>query len=130
MGAWEKLKLVASRAIFWSYERGSWQYDVIVVLILAFIFLAPAAWFHDRPRLQMTDLRHVPGIVELSHSKNAWTFQVDARLLPSASGPEAEASIRNLLRPRFGERVTIKSVKPILDPRGVVLGYTVAVTSP
>jgi hypothetical protein len=128
--AWEKVRLVASRAIFWSYDRGSWQYDVIVVLILAFIFFAPATWFHDRPQLQLTDLRHVPGIVELSHGKNSWTFEVDARLVPSSSAPEARQSIQELLRPRFKGSMTITSVTPILDPHGVVLGYNVAVTSP
>ncbi len=35
--------------IFWAYERGSWQYDVMVALILAFIFLTPRSFFHDRP---------------------------------------------------------------------------------
>jgi hypothetical protein len=32
---------------YWSYERGSWQYDVMCVLILAFIFLVPATAFDD-----------------------------------------------------------------------------------
>jgi len=53
-----KIKLVVTRSIFWSYERGSWQYDVIVIAILAFIFLSPRSWFNDRPTLQLTDLRH------------------------------------------------------------------------
>ena len=60
-----KIKLVVTRSIFWAYERGSWQYDVIVIAILAFIFLSPRAWFNDRPTLQLTDLRHQQGIVEM-----------------------------------------------------------------
>jgi hypothetical protein len=32
---------------YWSYERGSWQYDVMVFAILAFIFLIPARIFDD-----------------------------------------------------------------------------------
>lgn len=36
------------KMLFWSYERGSWQYDVMCVLILAFIFLAPNRFFHPR----------------------------------------------------------------------------------
>ena len=35
--------------IFWTYERGSWQYDLMSALILAFIFLTPRQFFHDRP---------------------------------------------------------------------------------
>lgn len=30
----------------WSYERGTWQYDLIVLAILAFIFLTPGAFFN------------------------------------------------------------------------------------
>lgn len=34
------------KTLFWSYERGSWQYDVMCVLILAFVFLAPNSLIH------------------------------------------------------------------------------------
>ncbi len=36
-------------AVLWNYERGSWQYDVLCCLILAFIFLIPSSWFDERP---------------------------------------------------------------------------------
>ena len=32
---------------FWSYGRSTWQYDVLCVLILAFVFLTPKAWFDE-----------------------------------------------------------------------------------
>ncbi len=38
------------RTLFWSYERGSWPYDVLVAVILIFVLLTPRNWFHDRPR--------------------------------------------------------------------------------
>src|SRR6266478_1380399 len=38
------------RTFFWSYERGSWQYDVAVILILVFVF-TPKNWFHDQPQV-------------------------------------------------------------------------------
>jgi hypothetical protein len=38
------------RTIFWSFERGSWPYDVFVAVILAFVLLTPREWFHDRPQ--------------------------------------------------------------------------------
>jgi hypothetical protein len=38
---------------FWTYERGSFHYDVMVTLILAFIFLTPRIWnYGDRPQEQ------------------------------------------------------------------------------
>src|SRR5689334_15067116 len=36
------------KTLSWSYERGSWQYDVMCVLILAFVFFAPNKLFHSK----------------------------------------------------------------------------------
>ena len=33
------------KATFWTYPRTSWQWDVLCVLILVFIFLTPKSWF-------------------------------------------------------------------------------------
>jgi hypothetical protein len=32
---------------FWNYSRTSWQWDVLCVLILVFIFLTPKSWFEN-----------------------------------------------------------------------------------
>jgi hypothetical protein len=37
--------------ILWKYERASWQWDVLCLLIMAFIFLTPKAWFDKREKL-------------------------------------------------------------------------------
>ena len=34
-------------AFFWTYERATWQYDLMVVAILAFIWLTPPDWLND-----------------------------------------------------------------------------------
>jgi CDP-diacylglycerol--glycerol-3-phosphate 3-phosphatidyltransferase len=39
--------LVIWRGLFWTYERGSWQYDIMVLLILGFIWLTPPGWLGD-----------------------------------------------------------------------------------
>jgi hypothetical protein len=38
---WRALKNI----VFWSYRRTSWQYDLLCVAILAFVFLTPKSWF-------------------------------------------------------------------------------------
>src|SRR5438876_12265642 len=35
------------KIIFWTYPRTSWQWDVLCVLILVFIFLTPKSWFEN-----------------------------------------------------------------------------------
>ncbi len=37
------------RVIFWTYARGTWQYDILCALILAFIFLTPRDFFAKPP---------------------------------------------------------------------------------
>lgn len=36
--------------ILWNHERGTWQYDVFCLLIIAFIFLTPKAWFAGKKK--------------------------------------------------------------------------------
>jgi hypothetical protein len=37
--------------ILWKFERASWQWDVLCLLIMCFIFLTPKAWFDRKDRL-------------------------------------------------------------------------------
>jgi hypothetical protein len=39
--------LVLWRTFFWTYERATWQYDLWVIVILAFIWLTPPGWLKD-----------------------------------------------------------------------------------
>lgn len=32
--------------INWNYERASWQWDVLCILIMIFIFATPKEWFN------------------------------------------------------------------------------------
>ncbi|GIU81920.1 MAG: hypothetical protein D6687_01690 [Acidobacteria bacterium] len=33
------------KIILWEYKRGTWQYDILCLLIIAFVFLTPKSWF-------------------------------------------------------------------------------------
>ena len=39
--------LVIWRTLYWTYERATWQYDLMVIAILAFVWLTPPAWIGD-----------------------------------------------------------------------------------
>ncbi len=34
-------------AVYWTYDRATWQYDVMVIAILAFVWLTPPDWIGD-----------------------------------------------------------------------------------
>lgn len=123
---WVTIKIVAHRTIFWGYKRGSWQYDLIVIAILAFIFLSPRSWFNDRPTLQLTDLRHIQGIVEIGRVNKEFRYLIDARLVDSL-GQKPEEAVPILLKHYIQRPFTVKTVAAVRDRHDVILGYTVMV---
>ena len=40
-------------AFFWTYERATWQYDLMVIAILAFVWLTPPDWLGDPDRARI-----------------------------------------------------------------------------
>ena len=38
------------KLFFWNYERNTWQWDLLCVAILIFIFLTPHKWFDSSER--------------------------------------------------------------------------------
>jgi len=123
---WSRILLVITRSIFWAYERGSWQYDVIVAFILAFIFFTPRGWFNDRPTFQMTELRHWQGVVEMSRVNKDVRYLVDARLVGSFA-QKPEDAIPIILKQHLPKTFTVKSIDVVRDRQQVILGYTVLV---
>jgi hypothetical protein len=101
------------RFVFWEYKRGSWQYDVIVIGILAFVFLTPRSWFKDQPREnQIEMLSSSPGV-----------YLLDPRLMKDV--PETQWSTRasELLKAKYGKRPPITKVEPVVDAEKEVIGY-------
>lgn len=127
-GAGRKILRALSHTFFWAYERGTWQYDLIVIAILAFIFVTPRSWFDDRPTLQLTDLRRHQGIVEVSRSAEGGHYLVDARLVESMAPRPVEDAVNEILGARVQRPFTINSIDPLVDRRSVLLGYTVVIT--
>jgi hypothetical protein len=90
-----------ARTIFWSYERGSWPYDLMVLAILAFVFVTPRSWFRDQPQ---SNSFHAPGIELTSQDTDAGTrtYRLDATLLnpqkrASRTSPELERETHDIL---------------------------------
>lgn len=43
--------------LLWSYERGTWQYDLLCLLIISVIFILPGRFFGDRDRVAVKATR-------------------------------------------------------------------------
>jgi hypothetical protein len=119
---------ILSRIFFWSYERGSWQYDLAVIAILIFVLLTPSRWFHDQPT------RGVPAasaqVELLSEKGNQQVYKVDTRILtPPEQMPQLQNELHRALQ-RTGSslqngRFEISNVEAIRDAQGAVIAYQV-----
>lgn len=109
--------------VLWSYERGSLHYDIMVTLILAFIFLAPI-WinFKDKPTEHNP---HPSGVVVvLPDGQDGFIYQIEATAVSGASEPEVRQSLLRIIEPIAGE-VSISNYSAVRDSNGQIVGYKV-----
>jgi hypothetical protein len=106
------------RFIMWDYNRGSWQYDVVVALILGFIFLTPSAWFRDRPR---------PANIVMIEGHEGSDVWLAPELMSGVPDSQRLARASALVQNKFGRAFTVVRVQPILDPESEISGYMVQV---
>ena len=72
--------------ILWNYERGTWQYDVFCLLIIAFIFLTPKMWFEKREKLATQTSRLIVKAQDFPLEKN----QLEKRVKELSRNENAE----------------------------------------
>lgn len=103
------------RFLFWDYARATWQYDLMVGLILAFVFLTPRELYRDQPK--------PTHIVRLAAEHGSNVFFVEPQLLETVVEAERGNRVEQELRSRFGQRETVVRVEPILGSEHEVRGY-------
>jgi hypothetical protein len=108
--------------IFWSYERGTIQYDVMVTLILVFVFLSPKLInFKDKP---VEHNPHRTGVAVVPDGQGGLIYQIEAAAVTSQDDGAIRSQLLDIIEPISGE-VSITKVEPIRDGSGHVLSYKV-----
>ncbi len=108
--------------ILWSYERGTIQYDIMVTLILLFVFLSPY-WinFHDKP-VQRNP--HPSGVVVTPDVVGGFIYQIDGAAVTGKDEPTVRSQLLRIVEPISGE-VSIARYEAVRDREGRVLTYKV-----
>jgi hypothetical protein len=124
-----RLGQILSRTFFWSYERGTWQYDVAVILIVVFVLLTPRVWFRDQPE---SGGPAAPGQVQLlSKDGNRLTYRVDARILAPPTRLALQTDLHTALQEALPElhngSFSIAKIEPLHDEQGMIVAYQVEV---
>ena len=58
------------RIFLWTYERATRPYDIIVILILLFIFLVPRGCFEKHPSSEASEASSPAGVKQMPQPSN------------------------------------------------------------
>ena len=125
------LERILQRVFFWSYERGTWQYDVAVILIVVFVLATPTRWFHDQPQVGLP--ANSTQVERLSTGLDGTeTYRVNASVL---APPERTPALSNDLHTALQKAspdlrdgaFSIRKIEAIRDEKGNVIAYQVEI---
>jgi hypothetical protein len=108
--------------ILWQYERGTLHYDIMVTLILAFIFFSPY-WinFQDKP---IAHNPHPTDVVVTPDAEGRLMYQIEAAAITPGDDHAMREQLLHIIAPISGE-VSIVSYEPVSDRHGKVQSYKV-----
>lgn len=111
--------------LLWTHQRGSFHYDVMVTLILLFIFLTPRyVDFKDKP---VQRIPHPIGVIVNPDGQGGLIYQIDAKALKP--GSDVSAQLQKIIEPISGE-IRLVDYKAYSDARGNLKYYEVRARRP
>ena len=104
---------VLRKFFFWNYARNTWQWDVLCVVILIFIFLMPKSWFENGERRGA-----------FAHpSSTASTVLLGPELVENA---QDKGQVEQVVRTLTGRNdIQVLKVRKVVDKDGKARGYEV-----
>ena len=95
------------RLIFWEFPRASWQYDVVVALILGFILLTPREVFKDQPR--------AVNVVQIPGAPGEAVFLIDPSLMRDVAEESRGQRAVELVQKRTGKKMRLTRLETVND---------------
>jgi hypothetical protein len=108
--------------ILWSYERGTIQYDVMVTLILIFVFFSPY-WINFKDKPVERNPHHI-GVVVSPDGHGGFIYQIEGKAIQGKDDASIRGEMLNIIEPISGE-VSITKYESVNDRPGHVQYYRV-----
>ena len=108
--------------ILWQHERGTLHYDIMVTLILIFIFFSPRVInFNDKPIARNP---HPTEVVVTSDAEGRLVYQVAASAVSADDGTPVREQLLRIIEPISGA-VSIISYETVSNQKGKIQSYKV-----
>ena len=113
------IRRVLRSYFYWTLPRGSVHYDVMVTLILLFIFVTPHFWdFGARPTRPGGPLHPIEVIGNDGHGMIVTVEAVDANVPAGASDSVVRKALEKAIEPVTGDAVFIDRWMTVRDAQG------------
>ena len=110
--------------VLWQYERGTLHYDIMVTLILIFIFFSPRVInFNDKP---IARTAHLTDVVVTPDAQGRLVYQIEAGAISPGDDRSVRDQLLKIIEPISGG-VSIVQYDAVRDGRGRVQSYKVLV---
>jgi hypothetical protein len=115
------VKQVLLSYFYWTYSRGSFHYDVMVTLILLFIFLTPhipGFSYNDKPTSAAGLSHPIEVIGDGGHGVIITVQASDANVPANASYAVVKKALRKAIEPITGDAVFVEKWETFTDAQG------------
>ena len=117
-GVWRTIRSY----ILWQHERGTLHYDIMVTLILIFVFFSPRVInFNDKP---VPRDPHLTDVVVTSDAQGGLFYQISAAAITPGDAQSVRNQLLHIIQPISGE-VAIVNYEAVPDGKGKAQSYRV-----
>jgi hypothetical protein len=104
---------------YWTYPRGNVHYDVMVTLILLFIFVTPQFWnFGDKPSGAARLVHPIQVVGDGNHDVIISVQATDVHIRDGATQNEVKKTLRQAIEPITGDAVFVERWETAIDDHG------------
>jgi hypothetical protein len=113
------VKEVLLSYFYWTYPRGSFHYDVMVTLILLFIFVTPFVWnYGEKPSPNGGPVHPIQVVGNDDHGFIVTVPAVDVTVPDGATDPAVKKILRKAIEPVTGDAVFVERWETVKDAQG------------
>lgn len=111
---------------YWTYSRGSFHYDVMVTLILAFIFITPWLWdYRDKPISTAAQTHPITITGDGAHGLIVTLQSSDVNVPPSSPDAAIKKALKKAMEPVLGDSMYVERWQVARDQNGIPVSWKV-----
>ena len=115
------VKQILKSYFYWTYPRGCVHYDIMVTLILVFIFITPHLWdFGDKPSAIAGPAHPIQVVGNDRHGLIVTVRASDVNMPAGATDQVVKKALRKAIEPVTGDAVFVEHWETVTDAQGNV----------